>query len=136
MTPTTTTPDGERLRQAPTERFAGTERAFSLRTALEELRNEDHPARDGHRQIALFHRAPVTQILFSFESGGHLERHTAHGLVTIHVLEGRLAVEAEGTEHDLVAGEVLVLDPDVPHDVRASETSAMLLTVHLERDRS
>jgi hypothetical protein len=30
-----------------------------------------------------------------------------------------------------VAGDVLVLDPDVPHDVRASEQSAMLLTVHL-----
>lgn len=121
----------ERLRTPPSERFAGATHVFSLTDALAELRREDHPARDGHRQITLLHRGPVTQVLFSFDAGGHLDRHTARGLVTIHVLEGKLSVEAEGTDHRLGAGEVIILDPDVPHDVRASGRAAMLLTVHL-----
>jgi len=121
----------DRLRPPPSERFAGNSHLFSLEDALAELRAEDHPARAGHRQIALLQRPPVTQVLFSFEAGGHLEEHSAHGLVTIHVLEGALHVKAEGTDHGLGAGDVLVLDPDVPHDVRADERSAMLLTVHL-----
>lgn len=125
----------ERLRTPPVERFAGSTHLFSLAEALVELRAESHPARDGHRQITLFHRAPVTQVLFSFDEGGCIERHSAAGLVTIHVLEGRLSVEAEG-DHDLSAGDVLVLDPEVPHDVRAREPSAMLLTVHLAKDAS
>lgn len=119
-----------RLRTPPSERFAGSSHLFSLADALRELRAEDHPPRAGHRQITLLQRPPVTQVLFSFEADGHLDQHSARGLVTIHVLEGKLQVKAEG-EHDLVAGDVLVLDPDVPHDVRASEQSAMLLTVHL-----
>lgn len=126
----------ERLRTPPSERFAGSAHLFSLADALAELRAESHPARDGHRQIALFHRAPVTQVLFSFEAGGRIDQHSAAGLVTIHVLEGRLSVEASGTEHDLTGGDVLVLDPDVPHDVRAQEPAAMLLTVHLAKEAS
>jgi quercetin dioxygenase-like cupin family protein len=120
-----------RLRPPPSERFAGSSHLFSLSNALEELRAEDHPSRSGHRQITLLQRAPVTQVLFSFEAGGQLDQHSAHGLVTIHVLEGTLSVRADEEDHDLVAGDVLVLDPDVPHDVRASSEAAMLLTVHM-----
>ena len=121
----------EPLRTPPSERFAGETHLFSLADELAKLRGEDHPSRHGHRQITLLHRAPVTQVLFSFEPGGHLDSHSTHGLVTIHVLEGRLNVEAAGSEHELGAGELIVLDPDVPHDVRAVEQAAMLLTVHL-----
>ena len=39
---------------------------------------------------------------------------------------------ADGQAHELSAGYVLVLNPDVAHDVRAGETSAMLLTVQLD----
>lgn len=107
---------------------------FSLADALAKLRAEDHPARDGHRQITLFHRAPVTQVLFSFEPGGHLDRHSAPGLVTIQVLGGRLNVLADHIDNDLAEGDELVLDAGLPHDVRAGDDGgAMLLTVHMGR---
>ncbi len=122
----------QRLRRPPAERFAGSAHAFSLDEELLRLRAEDHPARNGHRQKALLQRDPVTKILFDFEQGGFLKEHQTRGLVTIHVLEGLMDVEAEGTVHALSAGEVLVLDPEVPHSVRAAAVSAMLLTVTLE----
>lgn len=123
----------DRLRTPPAERFAGEKHVFRLGDALTQLRAEDHPARNGHRQVTLFHRGPVTQVLFSFEADGRLEEHSAPGLVTIHALEGRLDVAAEGVDHEVPAGTILILDAGVPHDVRASERSAMLLTVHLEK---
>lgn len=122
----------ERLRPRPSERFAGTSRAYDLGEALRELRAEPHPGKDGHRQITLFQRPPVTQVLFSFTAGGELREHSTPGLVTIHVLEGELEVKAAGEEHRLPGGSMLVLNPGVAHDVRAPLTSAMLLTVHLE----
>jgi len=125
-------PEIERLRKPPVERFAGTRHLFSLPKALAELRSEPHPARNGHRQITLFHRGGVTQVVFSFEAGGHLDQHSASGLVTIHALEGHLVVTAEGAEHAMEAGHVLILDTAVPHDVVALEASAMLLTVCLD----
>lgn len=123
----------ERLRTPPVIRFAGPVHMFSLSSVLDDLRAEDHPARDGHRQITLLQRGLVTQVLFSFEEGGYLDEHSAPGLVTIHCLEGRFSVNANGDEHSMGEGDVLILDADVPHDVRASHRSAMLLTVHLDR---
>jgi len=122
----------ERLRPQPEERFAGVARTFDLGAALAALRAEAHEAQDGHRQITLFHRSPVAYVLFAFDPGGALNEHAANGLVTIHVLEGRMNVRADGLEHDLPAGQVLILNPGVLHDVRAVEAGAMLLTVHME----
>ncbi len=128
------TPQPDRLRTAPSERFAGVAHAFDLQSALRDLRAEDHPARDGHRQVTIFHQTPVTHVLFSFDRGGSLSKHTTNGLVTIHSLEGRLRVQADNQDFDLPAGQMVILKPGVPHDVRAEEASAMLLTVHLQQD--
>lgn len=122
----------ERLRPAPVVRFAGLSRAIDLAKMLEELRAEPHAATNGHRQIAVFQWGPVTEVLYAFEPGGEIPGHSAPGLVTIHVLEGRLMVRAEGEDHALDAGNVLILNPDVPHNVRSPDASAMLLTVHLQ----
>ena len=122
----------ERLRQPPAERFAGQSHVIDLGATLSELRAEGHSAKNGHRQMTIFHRLPVAKVLFAFEPGGELTNHSAHGLVTIHVLEGRLMVQADGQDHELSVGQVLILNPDVPHDVRAPETSAMLLTITME----
>jgi quercetin dioxygenase-like cupin family protein len=125
----------ERLRTHPSERFAGESHAFDVGEVLRDLRAEAHPAEHGHRQITIFQRVPVTQVIFAFEPSGELTDHTAHGLVTIHVLEGQLVVQADGRDHALHAGCILVLNPDVRHNVRALEASAMLLTVHLESEK-
>jgi len=125
----------ERLRPAPIERFAGQSHVFDLNRVLGELRAEAHAAESGHRQVTIFHRVPVAKVLFAFDAGGALPKHSTHGLVTIHVLEGRFMVQADGNDHELHAGQILILNPDVPHDVRASEASAMLLTVHMESEK-
>lgn len=126
-------PRDERLRTAPSERFAGPAHRFDLSEVARKLRSEEHPARDGHRQMTIFQRDHITHVVFAFEAGGRLPEHRAPGLVTIHVHEGRISVAAAGSDHELDAGAVLVLDPDVPHDVRAQEPSVMLLTVHMAR---
>lgn len=125
----------ERLRPAPMERFAGSIQVVDLGEALRALQAEAHPAHGGHRQITLVHHAPITQLLVAFEAGGALDNHTAHGLVTVHVLAGRLMIQADGHDHTLSAGHVLILQPDVLHNVRALEASAMLLTVCLTSQR-
>jgi len=122
-----------RARTHPTERFAGDSHVFDLNAAILDLRAETREARHGHRQMTIFHRAPVAQVLFAFEAGGELADHAANGLVTIQVLEGRLAVQESGQTHQLQAGMMLVLSPGVRHSVRAEAVSAMLLTVHLEK---
>jgi quercetin dioxygenase-like cupin family protein len=131
----TTDPPRERLRTPPAERFAGDTHLFRIEETLAQLRGEEHPTRHGHRQKALFHRGPVTTLVFDFDEGGMLAEHTTPGLVTIHGLQGHLQVKAEGETHDLHPGHILILRPGIPHDVHAVAPGAMLLTVHLEQDR-
>lgn len=126
----------KRLRAAPQERFAGASRVFDLGAVLTTLRAEAHSGQSGHRQITIFSRRPVTQVLVDFAPGGELANHSAHGLVIIHVLEGRVMVLADGHDHELRPGHILILNPEVHHDVRAREASTMLLTVHMEDEKS
>jgi quercetin dioxygenase-like cupin family protein len=123
----------ERLRLAPIERFAGDVHSFDLNETLQKLRAEAHAGPSGHRQITIFHRAPVTKVLFAFEPGGELADHAANGLVTIHVIDGQLTVRAAEQTHELQAGMVVILSPNVRHSVHASQAGAMLLTVHMEK---
>jgi len=120
----------DRLRPHPQERFSSPAQVLDLARAAQELRSEPHPAVEGHRQIALFRRGPVTLVQFVFEPGGVLPEHSAEGVVTINVLAGRLVVVVEEEAHRLGPGQMVALAPGVSHTVRAEVASEMLLTVH------
>jgi len=126
----------ERLRPPPAVRSRGPELPIDLVATARALREEPHPAKDGHRQIGLLHREHVRVVLFAFDRGGWLREHQAPGLVTIHTLTGGLRVATPTTTYELAAGQVLVLERDVPHDVEALEQSDMLLMVHLDGEGS
>ncbi len=120
-----------RLREAPSERFAGKEHFFDLSARSADLARECHDGQHGHRQITLHHQGPVAVVLFAFEADGELKDHSANGLVTIQALGGALEVRTAQKNYSLTAGTMVMLDPKVVHSVRASEASQMLLTVHL-----
>ena len=124
----------DRLRPHPQDRFSAPAQVLDLNRTAQELRSEPHPAVEGHRQIALFRRGPVTLVQFVFDPGGTLPEHGAEGVVTIHTLAGRLVVVAEDEAHVLGPGQVVALAPGVPHTVRAETASEMLLTVHRMAD--
>jgi quercetin dioxygenase-like cupin family protein len=125
----------DRLRPPPSAREAGPELNLDLGATLRTLRAEPHPPTQGHRQISIAHRGPLRLVLFAFDAGGHLPQHRAPGLVTILTLRGRLRVRTPRTVHELDAGEAVLLDPDIPHDVEAPVESDMLLAVHLLEPR-
>ncbi|MEO5964088.1 MAG: AraC family ligand binding domain-containing protein [Candidatus Limnocylindrales bacterium] len=126
-------PDDEQ-RIPPSERFAGSEHLFDLAASAESLRREADPARDGHRQITLFHEAGSSAVLFDFEAGGRLSHHETDGLVLIQTIAGCVDVTTSQTTHGLPAGSLLVLKPGVVHDVVALVPSQVLLIVHLPHD--
>ena len=122
---------GDRTRAHPEERFAPAAQAFDLETAARELQSEPSVAAPGRRQKTLYRYGNASLALFLFEAGAGLKEHRAAGTVFIQVLSGRLTVQAQGERHVLPAGRVLVMAPDVPHDVQAEEESRMLLSVSL-----
>lgn len=119
----------DRLRPHPRERLPSAE-VVDLASAVSGLRAEAHDAVAGHRQIALGRHGPVTLLLFAFDAGGYLQDHQAGGVVTIHVLRGRVQLSVGEDAHEMAAGQLVTLAPQVRHAVRASEPSELLVTVH------
>jgi quercetin dioxygenase-like cupin family protein len=120
-------------RRDPEDRFAGDEHLFDLAASADDLRREEQPARDGHRQVTLVHEDGITMILFDFEAGGQLPNHSADGLVMIQVIAGMVDVATPEATHTIGPGSLLVLGAGVRHDVSAQQPSQVLLTVHLRR---
>jgi quercetin dioxygenase-like cupin family protein len=120
----------ERLRQHPEDRLASPVQVVDLAAAAAGLKAEAHASVSGHRQIAVVRHGPVTIIQFVFDEGGLLKEHRAEGVVTIHVLSGRLQVVVDEESRAVGAGELMALAPGVPHSLLALAPSEMLLTVH------
>jgi quercetin dioxygenase-like cupin family protein len=131
-TATSDTGDSPRLRPHPTERFSAPQQLIDLRAAAADLAREADSAPNRHRQKTLIRYGGTTVALFHFSQGATMPEHLAHGTVTLHILEGRMTINAEGQQHTLAAGKILVLAPNVKHDLHADEESHMLLTVHLQ----
>jgi quercetin dioxygenase-like cupin family protein len=91
--------------------------------AERERHNADHTAYTLRNAVAL------RQVLLSFRPGGRMPDHHADGGVAIHVLAGEVAVEAQGTEYALGAGDILDLAPGLPHTLQARAESTVLLTI-------
>lgn len=123
--------DPLRTRPSPAQRFTGDQHVYELSAIADELRRHHPQPHGGHRQITLLKHSAGTLSLFDWEAGGALPEHKTSGYVTIQVLQGRLRVTTPDEEHDLPAGRLLVMSPNVAHSVRAQEASQMLLTVNL-----
>ena len=82
-------------------------------------------------------KAPVVQalaqsgyarhILFSFQAGQLLKEHTTSSQITVQVISGRLQFATQEALHELLPGQMLLLEADVPHSVLAQTDSVMLL---------
>jgi quercetin dioxygenase-like cupin family protein len=131
MTSSPGTPE-DRTRPHPEQRFAPPAQAFDLEATAQAISREPSNLPQKQRQKTIYRYGNSTLALFLFEAGARMEEHRAQGTVFIHVLAGRLTVQALDQRHDLPAGQVLVMAPDVPHDLYAEQDSRMLLTVCLQ----
>ena len=73
--------------------------------------------------------AGVRVVMFSFDVGQELTEHTAAMPVLLQVLEGRLAITANGRTEELLPGGLIHLDARLPHAVLAHEPSLLVLTM-------
>ena len=68
-------------------------------------------------------------VLSIMEPGAQMKSHHADGSVSVQVLRGTVHLEAQAEDHELHSGQMLTLLPSILHDLRASEPSAVLITL-------
>jgi quercetin dioxygenase-like cupin family protein len=109
--------------------LAGASLTFDLAGQISELRADDAYLRSRRtgRTLAKSGRLRLTLVVLG--EGIEVGTHHADSPLTIHILTGRITYRVEGEEFALEEGQVLYFGPGEAHDIRATEDSALLLTI-------
>lgn len=70
-----------------------------------------------------------TLTLFAFDAGQGLSEHTAPFDAVVQVLDGTAAVTIDGTLHQVVAGQMIIMPANLPHALKAEVPFKMLLVM-------
>jgi quercetin dioxygenase-like cupin family protein len=68
-------------------------------------------------------------VVFAFDAGTELREHTADEPALLQVLEGNVTVQLTGETVALRPGDLLHIEPGVPHSVEAAERARLQLTI-------
>ena len=109
--------------------LAGPMLTFDLPKHIAELRAEESYERSGRagRTLAKSGRLRVT--LVAMERDNVIGTHQADSPMTLHVLEGHIRFRTGEGDQEMRAGEVLFFGPGDANDIRATEETALLLTI-------
>jgi quercetin dioxygenase-like cupin family protein len=102
---------------------------FNLGKEIERLRREEHWLNDGRISETLVKYSDFRIVLILMKAGTLMQEHKADARISIHGLTGRLMVYLPEKSIELSAGDLLVLEKCLPHDVNALEDSAFLLSI-------
>lgn len=68
-------------------------------------------------------------VLFGFAEGQELTEHTSTQQATIQILSGECEFSLAGKPHQMKAGDLLYMPPNLPHAVKATSQFSILLTL-------
>lgn len=102
---------------------------FDLAAISRELRADDAYQRDGHTARTLVREPSMRVVLIAMKASARIAEHRAQEITTVHALSGSLRLTLADRTVELTPGRVLVIPPDLRHDVAALTDSALLLTL-------
>lgn len=81
------------------------------------------------KPVSVLKATGANVVVFAFDAGTELREHTAQQPVLLQVLGGALTVRLAGETVALRPGDLLHIEPGVPHGVAAVERAKLQLTV-------
>lgn len=80
-------------------------------------------------QLAMLVKTPALEVRrLVLPRDREVPTHQATGEITVHCLAGRVRFTADGQPHELRAGQMLWLEPGVPHALLGLEDATILVT--------
>ena len=67
--------------------------------------------------------------LFAFDKDESLTEHTSPYEAVVYMVDGEMEITIGGNPFGVKAGEMIVMPPNIPHGLKATEKSKMLLTM-------
>ena len=102
---------------------------FDVAAIDSELRKENAYQREGHTARTLVSKPDLRVVLVVMKAGARTGEHRADETATIQALSGHVRVRLLDKVADLTAGQLVVMERKLKHDVEAVAESAFLLTL-------
>lgn len=115
-------PDGDRVIDAALVNI-------DLPEFMKQIKSEP-PWRDSDRNaITVFKTSGMRIVLIALHQGAEIATHTANGIISVQVVEGKIQFDANGQSIELNSGQMLALHERIPHRVMALKETVFLLTL-------
>jgi len=114
-------PHGARLLDAPLV-------PIDLYGFLNNIKEEQTWKDTDRNAITVYKTNGLSVVMIALHQGAELKKHTAAGIITVQVLDGRIRFETGNESLERGKGEMLALHEKIPHAVYAIEESVFLLT--------
>ena len=114
-------PAGQRVLDAPMV-------TMDLDKLSVQIRQEQAWKDKDRNAMTIFNNQGMSIVLMALHQGAELKTHTAAGLISVQVLEGRIRFVTAETTVERNKGEMLTLHEKIPHSVLALEETVFLLT--------
>lgn len=119
-------PEGDRILNAPLVEM-------DLNKFIEQLKSEVTWKDSDRNTITVFKSDKLRIVLIGLKPGAELKKHTAPGFISVQVIKGHIEFTADpdGVQQkaDLQVGQMIALQPQIPHHVLALEETFFLLTL-------
>lgn len=115
-------PEGKRTTNAPHV-------FIDIKDAMQQIRQEVSWETGDRNAITLYKSDQMRLVLVALHQGAELTRHKAEGAISIQVLEGNITFGTDEESKELAAGQMIVLQKGIHHEVKAVTESVFLLTL-------
>lgn len=119
-------PEGDRMLNAPLVEM-------DLNKSIAQIKRETTWADNDRDSVTIFKDDSMRIVLMGLHAGAELKTHTANGIISVQVLEGKINFTADQRTVSLEKGQMIALQERIPHSVLAVEESFFLLTLAMSK---
>ena len=102
---------------------------IDLPSFIKQVKQESSWKDENRNAITVFKTNGMRIVLIALHAGAEMKTHTADGIISVQVIDGRMKFTADNHSVELNKGQMLALHKGVPHNVGAIEETIFLLTL-------
>ncbi|GAA4423489.1 hypothetical protein GCM10023188_02350 [Pontibacter saemangeumensis] len=102
---------------------------MDLSAFRQQIKQEKAWQNSDRNAITVFKTSGMRLVLVALHQGAEMKMHTAPGIISVQVLEGKIKFTTAQQVAEMGVGQMLALHAGIPHSVYATEESVFLLTL-------
>ena len=121
-------PEGERLLDAPLV-------SMDIPAFIKKIKDEPAWKNRDRNAMTIYKTNGLRMVLIALHKDAELTRHTAEGVISLQVLEGKILFNTDDQSVEVEKDQAIALHKGLPHSVKAVKESVFLLTLTTSEDK-